>query len=337
MHILFFTPYFNQPRGNATTSKRIIHFLQNQDIQASVFPYAEKDPWNLPAAVDIIHILHATRFAAWAKKQSFTLTKPYILTMGGTDINSDLQTELAEDVYNLIDGASSITVFTEDALCKVETLQPAWAKKTEVIPQAAWISWKVNQKVSYDSPHVLLPAGLRPVKDVLHALPALDSLALEFPSLRYTILGANLDQQVYEEVIAASKNRPWMEYAGVVPFEVMKRWYNQANIVINTSISEGQSLAVMEAMAMGRPVIARRNAANESIIEHEKTGWLYETTEEFIQAVRSIMRDTYSREKVVRQAQQSIQQLSSPIREAEAYIRLYQTAISKETLTIPKV
>lgn len=336
MHILFFTPYFNQPRGNATTSKRIIHFLQDKNIQTSVFPYAERDPWNLPAGADMVHILHATRFAAWAKENRFTLSKPYIITMGGTDINSDLQTAMPDDVYRLIEGAAAITVFTEDALGKVSDLNPAWLPKTKVIPQAAWISWNINQQVSYDAPHILLPAGLRHIKDVLHALPALDVLAQQFPSLQFTILGANLDQQVYEQVISASKTRPWMAYAGVVPFEVMTRWYNQANIVINTSISEGQSLAVMEAMAMGRPVIARSIPANESIIEHEQTGWLYETTDEFIQAVQSIMGDGQRREQIIQQARLAIQQLSSPVKEAETYIKLYEKAIARETEVIPK-
>ncbi|RXT09076.1 glycosyltransferase [Ammoniphilus sp. CFH 90114] len=334
MHILFFTPYFNQPRGNATTSKRVIHYLQKQGIQTCVFPYDEADLWHLPHTVDIVHILHATRFAAWAREHKFTLSKPYILTMGGTDINSDLQSEVSNDVFQLLDRADALTVFTEDALEKVKALNQDWFTKTHVIPQAAWISWKVKKRVDYHSPHILLPAGLRPVKDVLHALPALDILAQEYmnPSLKYTILGANLDQEVHKQVMMAAESRPWMDYAGVVPFEVMTQWYNDSNIVINTSITEGQSLAVMEAMAMGRPVIARRNPANESLIQHGITGWLYETPNEFVQAVHSIMKEPSLRNNVTRKAQQWIEQYSSPKKEAEAYIRLYRKATESVTV-----
>ncbi len=325
MHILFFTPYFNQPRGNATTSKRIIHFLQKNGIQTSVFPYAEKDPWHLPHA-DVIHILHATRFAAWAKENDFLASKPYIVTMGGTDINHDLQESMSDDVFHLLDRAQFITVFTQDALSKVEQLYPHWMPKTSIIPQAAWISWQVNPSVDYDFPRILLPAGLRPVKDVLHVLPAMDILVKQFPLLTYTILGANLDEQVHQQVLAESQAHPWMRYAGVVPFEVMTGWYNQANIVINTSISEGQSLAIMEAMAMGRPVIARKNPANESLIEHGVTGWLYESSEDFIEWVTFIMEKPTERARVVQQAQQRTMERFSPLKEAQSYIHLYEKA-----------
>ncbi|WP_167577776.1 glycosyltransferase [Ammoniphilus sp. YIM 78166] len=325
MHILFFTPYFNQPRGNATTSKRIVHFLQKNAIQTSVFPYAEKDPWHLPKA-DVVHILHATRFAAWAKENDFHINKPYVVTMGGTDINHDLQDSMADDVFHLLDQAQFITVFTQDALEKVEQLYPHWQHKTSIIPQAAWISWEVNESVDYDFPRILLPAGLRPVKDVLHVLAAMEVLVSQFPLLTYTILGANLDEGVHQQVLAECLTRPWMRYAGVVPFEVMTGWYNQANIVINTSISEGQSLAIMEAMAMGRPVIARRNAANESLIEHGATGWLYESCEDFIERVTFIMKHPMERARVVQQARQSMSERFSPLKEAQAYIHLYEKA-----------
>ena len=325
MHILFFTPYFNQPRGNATTSKRIIHFLQKQGIEASVFPYEEKDYWNLPSP-DVIHILHATRFVEWAKENNYQINRPYIVSMGGTDINLDLQNEMSEEVFTLLDGASSITVFTEDARSKVAVLQANWYKKTEIIPQPAWVAWSGIQPVNYNAPHILLPAGLRPIKDVLHVLPALDELVQRYLGLRFTIIGANLQESVFEQVMSACATRPWMLYAGVVPFDVMVHWYNQANIVINTSISEGQSLAVMEAMSVGRPVIARGNEANKSIIRTGQTGFIYNTMDEFATGIDSIMTDAPLREQVISQSKEWIHRHASPWEEAKQYIRLYRTA-----------
>lgn len=325
MHILLFTPYFNQPRGNATTSKRIVHFLQKKGIQPSVFPYLEKDLWHLPKT-DLVHVLHATRFVQWAIDHDYTLSAPYIVTMGGTDINHDLQTKLSDKVFQFLDKSAYITVFTRDAMEKVAALHPQWVKKTVLIPQAAWISWKIQKQKEYLAPHILLPAGLRPVKDVLHVIPALDQLVGDYPDLTFTLLGANLDDQVYQQVMDSIQQRPWMTYAGVVPFEVMTQWYNEANIIINTSISEGQSLAVMEAMAMGRPVVARRNAANEALIRHEETGWLYDTMEDFRQAIHSIMRNGEMREEIIHQARDWAVEYYAPEQEANEYIKLYERA-----------
>ncbi|MBP1932950.1 glycosyltransferase [Ammoniphilus resinae] len=322
MHILLFTPYFNQPRGNATTSRRIIHFLQEAGIQTSVFPYGEKDLWYLPQT-DVVHILHATRFVQWLGETGYQLKKPYLVTMGGTDINVDLQTKRGADVISLLEGAEFLTVFTDDAFQKISELDLNWAKKTVKIPQAVWTPWKVEESPDYSIPTILLPAGLRPVKDVLHPLPALDQLVEKFPRLAFTILGASLDQQVYQQVKQACASRPWMHYAGVVPFDVMTQWYNTSNIVLNTSISEGQSLAIMEAMSIGRPVVARKNPANESLIIHRETGWLYEKQDEFIKAITEIMTDPTLRQRVIHQAKVWAGEHASPALEVQRYIELY--------------
>lgn len=328
MHILYFTPYFNQPRGNSTTSKRIVHFLQKSGIRTSVFPYYEKDPWFLPdiESVDVIHILHATRFLAWATENQFVLNRPYVITMGGTDINSDLQNDLSQEVIELLDQAAFITVFTPDAKNKVESLDVNWVGKVKIIPQSAWLPWEIGKPKQTEYPIILLPAGLRPVKDVLHVLPALEEVVELYPRLRFTILGANLDSVVYEQVLEAARTRPWLHYAGVVPFEVMTHWYEEANIVINTSISEGQSLAVMEALAIGRPVIARKNAANEEIIIHNKTGWIYDTMEQFKEALLTIMNDPFYTGQVVNAAQNWVRSHCSPEKEASEYIDVYKRA-----------
>ncbi|HJV44660.1 MAG TPA: glycosyltransferase [Bacillota bacterium] len=326
MRILFFTPYFSQSRGNTTTAKRIVQSLCELNVQVTVYSYLENELWTDNfAEYDLIHILHATRFAIWAQKHGVLLTKPYLITMGGTDINVDLSENLDPTVYQLLDRASYITVFTEDAKQKVRRLLPSWERKTHVISQTPWMSQSLNAQVAFNTPLLLLPAGLRPVKDVLHPLSALDQLTSDYPSLKYTIIGANLEDQVYQQIQHTGLTRPWLTYEGVIPFHEMPKWYSQYNIVVNTSISEGQSLALMEAMAIGKPVLARRNEANTSLIQHGLTGWLYETMDEFISSIHVIMTNSSLRQQVIDNAQKSM--LVSPIEEAKKYHHLYQLTI----------
>jgi glycosyltransferase involved in cell wall biosynthesis len=322
LHILFFAPFFNQPRGNSTTIKRLVHFLQKENISTSVIPYLENEEWHRSDA-DIYHILHATRFIQWAKENDFIINRPYLVTMGGTDINIDLQLNMDDDMFAFLNEAAFITVFTEDAQEKVKQLFQGWTDKTFVIPQGIWMPWNRPSKMEYIIPRILLPAGLRPVKDVLHVLPALDRLVSHYPNLSFTILGAKLNESVYHQVQKKIKQRHWMNYAGVVPYEVMKVWYEKTDIVINTSLSEGQSLALMEAMVMGRPVIARKNEANLHLIHHKHTGWLYETMDEFEEAVHSIVNNAFLRDKVTKQAKEWIVENCSPEKEILTYINLY--------------
>ncbi|CAF2962266.1 unnamed protein product, partial [Rotaria sp. Silwood2] len=71
---------------------------------------------------------------------------------------------------------------------------------------------------------------------------------------------------------------------------------------LNTSINEGMCLAILEAMALRLPVIARRNTGNISIVTHGKTGLLFETPEQAAQCLSQLAKDTALRETLIQQA-----------------------------------
>ncbi|OCA85564.1 hypothetical protein A8F94_11800 [Bacillus sp. FJAT-27225] len=205
MKIALFSPYYNQPRGNSTTVKRLIYHFEKMGILLSVIPYLENSSIDGTDA-DIFHILHATRFVRWAKDRQFILNHPYIVTMGGTDINVDLQTDLSSEIFSFLNEAVFITVFTEDAKDKIKQLYSPWMKKTFVIPQGVWLPWAISSPKNRLKPSILLPAGLRPVKDVLHILPGLDEIIDHYPEMTFTILGANLDRSVHRDVLKQAEH-----------------------------------------------------------------------------------------------------------------------------------
>ena len=47
--------------------------------------------------------------------------------------------------------------------------------------------------------------------------------------------------------------------------------------LINSSQSEGQPLSIMEAMALGCPVVARNIPGNRDLIDHGETGLIFDT------------------------------------------------------------
>lgn len=63
-------------------------------------------------------------------------------------------------------------------------------------------------------------------------------------------------------------------------------WMRQADVTLNTSISEGQSAAVLEAMALGCIVVARRNEGNAAVIVNGVNGWLFDTPEQAVAACK---------------------------------------------------
>jgi glycosyltransferase involved in cell wall biosynthesis len=86
----------------------------------------------------------------------------------------------------------------------------------------------------------------------------------------------------------------------------------EADVVLNTSLSEGMCGVVLEAMLLGTPVIARRNAGNQSVIVHGHTGLLYDEPAEMIEWGRALTLSAELRHRIARTAKARILSAHSP-------------------------
>lgn len=69
-----------------------------------------------------------------------------------------------------------------------------------------------------------------------------------------------------------------VEFKGVVPNEQLPDFLRQSQVFVMPSEYEGSSKALLEAMAIGLPVVACRVAGNASLIKHQVTGLLCDPT-----------------------------------------------------------
>ncbi|HET7580498.1 MAG TPA: glycosyltransferase [Bacillales bacterium] len=285
----FFTPYYQENRGNATTAKRMEYGLKQKGLHVEMFAHEEEE-WTEEAkerleACDVYHILHFFRFADWSSEIP---NRPYIITNGGTDVNHHLfesEQDRISRVKTLVDGAEALAVFSEDGKSKTIKALGLSSEKVHVIPQSVWVpegSSTKKPEMPKGCPRFLLPAGLRPVKDVLFLLDELAELRETFRELQFVLIGSVLDDKVYRKVQMAEQQYEWFHYGGEVPLAEMKTWYDWADVVLNTSVSEGQSSALLEAMALGKLVAARENPGNESVVSNGDNGFLYHSGEEFL-------------------------------------------------------
>lgn len=142
------------------------------------------------------------------------------------------------------------------------------------------------------TPVFLLPAGLRPVKDVLWAADAAEAAARRLaetrlcgdgtrlaasassPAFALAVVGPALDAAyaslVSEKARACSPSAGGagaFASAGPVPRGVALEYMRAAAGVLNTSASEGQSGALLEAAAAGAPVLARDIPGNRALLD----------------------------------------------------------------------
>ncbi|MFC0560410.1 glycosyltransferase [Halalkalibacter alkalisediminis] len=334
--ILFFTPYYEQNRGNATTAKRIVKGLTTWGASIRVFAYEEQS-WDAEwesyfHEADIYHVIHLKRFAEWFKRYShLEISKPYILTSGGTDVNEDLKDANAARLMNAVaDQSCGITVFSEDGKEKIVRANPVLADRIYVIPQS--VELPVGQVTSVEfsgDPVFLLPAGLRPIKDVFYLFDELKKMRVTWPSLSFNILGPVLDKKVHQEVVEREKENDWFHYYDAVPIDQMKSIYEKVDIVLNSSISEGQSAAVLEALSIGKIVFARNNSGNASVIKEGKTGFLFHTPAEFHQKVTELFHSKEKQAEIREKAKTYIDQHHSLDKEMMQFLEVYTHCLTK--------
>ncbi|MBH0173192.1 glycosyltransferase family 4 protein [Fictibacillus sp. 23RED33] len=329
MRVVFFTPYYKQNRGNSTTAKRLEHGL-SEKVEFSFFPYEEigVNPtlFEWMEKADIYHILHFSRFVQWAEKNDVTLDKPYIVTSGGTDLNHSLE-EDEKRYLPLLREAKAITVFTQKAKQLLVEDYGLSDHSIHVIPQSIYLPSIENKNEPFTlpdgKPKLLLPAGIRPVKDVLFALRSMIKLSSDYPDLTFLIVGPNLDSEEFKKMKEAENKYDWLYYLPEVELGQMKKLYEWGDVVLNTSISEGQSTALLEAMSFKKPVIARENVGNSSIIQHGNNGLLFQSHEELYQSIKIVISDQEFYKQLSDRGFQTIEEKHTIKKEIASYMELY--------------
>jgi len=120
-------------------------------------------------------------------------------------------------------------------------------------------------------PVFLLPAGLRPVKDVLWAVDAIDAVgagsADSCPPFVLAIVGPYLDDKYRDAVVERLRRSKNVVLIPPVDRAHTVGYMRAATAVVNTSKSEGQSGAILEAAAAGVPIIARDIPGNRALLD----------------------------------------------------------------------
>ena len=136
----------------------------------------------------------------------------------------------------------------------VRRFAPEHADKIRIVPYGS--SLKVNASINEaPRPGRIFFVGREPLRKGLHHLAEAAHLVRQ-SGLYVEVHAAGVDEHMVS----------WMEYKseirclGKVPMDQMRREYEQADVFVLPSLSEGQAGVILEAMACGCPIIATRES-----------------------------------------------------------------------------
>ncbi len=115
-----------------------------------------------------------------------------------------------------------------------------------------------------------------------------------------------------EEVLRYARQRGLrVIFTGMVPHSEVASYYRLGDLFVTASTSETQGLTYFEALAAGVPVLCRRDACVEGVVENGVNGWQYEDGRRFGEYLSAFCSDGALRERMGREARASSEKFSA--------------------------
>lgn len=132
---------------------------------------------------------------------------------------------------------------------------------------------------------VLCARRWAPTKGVIYFVKAIKKISMDFKNVKFIISGNEYGgypeyKNSILKYIEKERLRDYIVLLGDIQYQDMYRYYQISDIVVLPSLMEATSLAGLEAMSCGKPLIGSNVGGIPEIIEDGKTGYLVEAKNE---------------------------------------------------------
>lgn len=332
------TPYYREAvRGNAVTVHRLEKYLRRQGCEPEVFSL---DAFSVAEAVDkviagrydICHAFHAHAGGGVASRVRAHAGIPYLVTLTGSDIYEALLDDRRTESLSNLCSASAVVAFHTVVAARLALQASVLSDRIIVIPQGVDLPDMNTGYAEYATPDsfiFLLPAGVRPVKNLVSTLQPLAELHRKHPELRLQMAGPVMDHEYASKLFTLLPEYPFARYLGVVAHQDMVSLYRNAAVVLNSSRFEGgMANSLLEAMALAKPVLASDIEGNRSLVTDGVNGLLYRDSSDFYNKAGQLFVDPVLRQRLGKAGRRMVEENHSPEQEAARYLELYRKIIS---------
>lgn len=183
--------------------------------------------------------------------------------------------------------ADGIVYISDYSRCRFNTRFPASLAAVNVVahcsmdPAEYWAKEEVVASADADSPYVLVVGNRYYHKGLAEVVPALSAA---FPNVHFKVLGECNRQFLNVEQIAS----------GGQTTDSMARLFGHCSCLVFPSFYEGFGLPIFEALAFGKPVLARHSELIEELCAHlepVREVIPFATTTELLRALKALLPD----------------------------------------------
>ncbi|XP_005987250.1 glycosyltransferase 1 domain-containing protein 1 isoform X2 [Latimeria chalumnae] len=321
---LLFLACLRPKTGNSTTADRI-----REHIEAAGHTCILKDAAGFENSSEVVGLIAKEKFdAALAihlyKAGRFLLDSgiSFGVIFGGTDINEDVQDPRKREIMGkVLQKARFAVAFTEEIKKLAEAYWLCMGSKIHVQPQG------IYQENTDDVHLFLMACGLRQVKDPLFLVDAFSEWHLRNPNVYMMIIGPAIDPVFTQKVKAKVKRSQGVYLVLEKSQEDLHAAMKNCFAVVNSSISEGMSAAILEAMDLEVAVLARDVPGNAAVVKHGDTGLLFSDPKEFVELSKRLIREPALKKEIVSKAKEYVKKHHSWEHERDTYQNLIQSLL----------
>lgn len=278
---------------------------------------------------DLVHAHDALRTGV----SLLGLLTPWIVSLSGEDLHHDMVDDARGTlVCEVVRRASRVLVPNEAAGLLLESRVAEAVGKIDVVPRAA-VRLPTNGtdlRRSLGIPRhrflIFLPGGLRPIKGQHRAMSMVSVVRSAGADVEMILAGPEQDPVYAAEVRALCQEQTGVRVLPPLAHDRMGAAYIDADVVLNTSFSEGAAPTILEAGILGRPVIAADVAGNRELIRHNETGLLFANEGDMAKQVLALYRNRSAAGALGVRIREDFQRRFSCEREISALLSAYAAA-----------
>jgi glycosyltransferase involved in cell wall biosynthesis len=204
------------------------------------------------------------------------LRKPLAVTIHGSDLRMALErSKFVRRLFIYVcKKADHVNSVSEVQRKELERLGVP-SEKISTIPMgidAAFLETGESRGVKFGNRPITILSNrnLLPIYNVSLLIRAIPIVLKEEPETRFRIAGDGTERKALEREVESLNINPSVEFLGRVPHEEMPILLSQADIYVSTSLHDGTSVSLLEAMGSGAfPVVTDIPANREWIIDGE--------------------------------------------------------------------
>lgn len=136
---------------------------------------------------------------------------------------------------------------------------------------------KIMQEKDEGKQVVLCPRRIVEKNGIVYLLDAIPEVVKKYDNVLFVFVGPIQDKRYWDSIckrVKELKIKQFTIFTGGVPNNLMPIYYDLADIVVIPSLVEATSIAALEAMACGKPIIATKVGGLLEIIKHYYNGLL---------------------------------------------------------------